>query len=168
MLVCFFGPESTGKTTMAKKMAQEFQAKWVPEVAREMIDSNRFTIEDIIRIGEAQTERILNAAKTANRLVICDTDLITTQLYSQHYLGNVPEVLYDLEKKVHFEHYFLFNTDVPWVSDGLRDLGNQREKMMGLFSEALTRRDIKPIPVTGNYDQRAEAVRAELNRLLKN
>ncbi|MBM3177609.1 MAG: ATP-binding protein [Bacteroidetes bacterium] len=168
VVVCFFGPESTGKTTMAKKMALEFNAEWVPEVSREMIDSNQFTIEDIIRIGKAQTERMLKASTGGNRLIICDTDLITTQLYSAHYLGIVPAVLHELEKRVRIDQYFLFNTDVPWVADGLRDLGDQREKMMKVFSEALTARNIQAIPVVGDYDQRTEIVRAELLRLLEN
>lgn len=168
LLICFFGPESTGKTTMAKKMSLEFQATWVPEVAREMVDSNLFSVEDIMRIGHAQTQRILQACSGEKKLVICDTDLITTQLYSAHYLGTIPDVLNELEKKVRFDQYFLFNTDVPWVADGLRDLGDQREKMMELFSEALHKRNIEPVVVSGNYGQRSEIVRKELKRLLRN
>ena len=57
--VCLYGPESTGKTTMAKHLAEVYQTEYVPEVAREMITSNDFTEDDIIRIGYAQTQRVL-------------------------------------------------------------------------------------------------------------
>ena len=45
MLVCFYGPESTGKSFMAKKMAEKYHTKFVPEVARELIASNDFNRE---------------------------------------------------------------------------------------------------------------------------
>ena len=80
-LICFYGPESTGKSTMAKFMAAHYQTEYVPEVAREMISSNNFTTEDIIQIGKAQNQRVREKLETANKVLFCDTDLITTQIY---------------------------------------------------------------------------------------
>src|SRR6187551_2644418 len=77
--ICFYGSESTGKSTMAKRMAALYQTEYVPEVAREIISSNDFTIDDIIKIGHAQTQRIIDKLRIANKLLFCDTDLITTQ-----------------------------------------------------------------------------------------
>src|SRR6478735_7445631 len=92
-LICFYGPESTGKSTMAKHFATLYKTEFVPEVARELISSNDFTIDDIIRIGNAQTQRIKEKLKTANKFLFCDTDLITTQIYSKKYLVVIPEIL---------------------------------------------------------------------------
>ena len=64
-------------------MAEIYHTEFVPEVAREMISSNEFTVEDIIHIGQAQTQRIKDKLKTANKILFCDTDLITTQIYSK-------------------------------------------------------------------------------------
>ncbi|MCA4894174.1 MAG: ATP-binding protein [Cytophagales bacterium] len=89
-LICFYGPESTGKSTMAKKMATHYQTEFVPEVAREIVSSNDFTLDDIVRIAKAQNERVKEKMKTANRFLFCDTDLITTQIYCRHYLKTVP------------------------------------------------------------------------------
>ncbi|MBI3481387.1 MAG: AAA family ATPase, partial [Bacteroidetes bacterium] len=44
-LICFYGPESTGKSTMAKRLAEFYKTGFVPEVAREMITSNDFTMD---------------------------------------------------------------------------------------------------------------------------
>ena len=95
--VCFYGPESTGKSTMAVEMAEYYHTDYVPEVAREMITSNDFGIDDIIRIGQAHFQRIEEKTRTANKILFCDTDAITTQIYSQHYLQVVPPILYALE-----------------------------------------------------------------------
>ncbi len=118
---------------MAKHFAEVYHTEFVPEVARELISSNDFTIDDIIRIGQAQTQRVKEKLKTANQFLFCDTDLITTQIYSKKYLGIVPNILFELEDEIHYHRYFLFGIDVPWVADGLRDLANQRAEMMELF-----------------------------------
>ena len=67
--ICFYGPESTGKTELAKKLAGIYQTEFVPEVARELITSNDFTAEDIITIGHAQLARIEEKIKTANKVL---------------------------------------------------------------------------------------------------
>lgn len=165
--ICFYGSESTGKSTMAKRMAELYNTEFVPEVAREIISSNVFTLEDIITIGYAHAARIEEKARTANKILFCDTDAITTQLYSRHYLGAVPEVLYELEKSVRYDVYFLFDIDVPWVADDLRDLGHQREAMFSVFKEALDVRNIPYIFVRGTYAEREAIIRKEVDRLLQ-
>jgi HTH-type transcriptional repressor of NAD biosynthesis genes len=167
-LVCFYGPESTGKTAMAQKMAQRFNTVWVPEVAREMISSNAFSREDIIAIGREQTARVFALARKANRILFCDTDVITTQVYSRHYLGVVPPVLYEFEKMVQYDCYFLFDIDVPWVSDGLRDLGDQkkREEMLFIFRSELERRHLAYTLVQGNWTEREAIVLKGIEKLM--
>jgi HTH-type transcriptional repressor of NAD biosynthesis genes len=166
-LVCFFGPESTGKSTMAVRMSERYQSEFVPEVARELITSNDFTADDIIKIGHAHFQRIEEKKTTANRILFCDTDAITTQIYSNHYLKLVPEVLFELERKVHYDRYFLMDIDVPWVADGLRDLGDNRENMMAVFKDALDKRGIPYLFVTGSHKEREEIVSREIDKLLK-
>ena len=164
--VCFYGPESTGKSTIARFMSKKYHTVFVPEVSREFVSSNDFTIEDIIKIGYAQTERILGAAQQANRILFCDTDLITTQIYCRHYLKTFPSVLTELEHKVSFDLYFLMDIDVPWVADGLRDLGDRREEMFTVFKNELDKRGITYILVKGNWEERKSLVIREVERLL--
>ncbi len=164
-LICFYGPESTGKSTMAKHFAQLYNTEFVPEVAREMITSNDFTVEDIIRIGHAQTKRVKEKLNTANRFLFCDTDLITTQIYSRKYLGVVPEILFELEKEIHYDKYFLFDIDVPWVADGLRDLDNQRKEMLNIFENELTKRNIQYVRVNGDWKEREKIITSAIDLL---
>lgn len=165
--ICFYGAESTGKSSMAKRMAEIYRTEFVPEVARELISTNTFTVEDIVRIGHAQTQRVMDKLKTANKILICDTDLITTHIYSRHYLNTVPEVLLRLEKEISYDLYFLFGIDVPWVADGLRDLATQREEMAKIFEEELSIRGIHSISVKGTWSEREEIVRKEIDLLLQ-
>lgn len=168
-LVCFYGPESTGKSVMARKMAERYKTEFVPEVARESITTNTFNREDIIIAGRAQTERTFQKARKANNILFCDTDLITTQIYSRYYLKVVPPVLYELEKMIEYDRYFLFDIDVPWVADGLRDLGEEekREQMYKVFRNELDRRNIPYVKVRGDWDEREKTIVTEIAKLMK-
>ncbi|MDH4059083.1 MAG: ATP-binding protein [Cyclobacteriaceae bacterium] len=164
--VCFFGAESTGKTSMAEKIARHYSTVFVPEVAREMIQSNNFSLDDIIEIGKEQVNRIIKLEERANKILICDTDLITTQIYSQLYLGRVPPILFELENQISFDHYFLFDIDVPWVADGLRDLKDQRDVMHNKFMDSLNQRNLPYTLVFGSWDQRFEIISGKIQSLL--
>lgn len=162
--MCFYGPESTGKSSTAIRMAKRYNTLSVPEVAREMLITNDFTIDDIIKIGIAQTERVFELSKSANKILFCDTDLITTQIYSRHYLGVVPEILYQLERKVTYEAYFFFDIDVPWIADGLRDLGDRREEMRQIFLDELKLRNIPYILVSGSQEERDKIIERAVDK----
>lgn len=165
--VCFYGPESTGKTELAQKLSVKYGCEWVPEIARELITTNNFTRDEIIKIGRLQTKRILGGQQHARRLLICDTDVITTQIYSQVYLGLVPDELYAFEKQVTYDHYFLFDIDVPWVADGLRDLSERRSEMFTLFQQALDSRRLPYTTIRGVYLQREDAAIKKIDELLR-
>jgi HTH-type transcriptional regulator, transcriptional repressor of NAD biosynthesis genes len=164
--ICFYGAESTGKSTMAIAMAEKYKTIFVPEVAREMLTSNDFTLEDIEKIGVAHFKRINVATHQANKILFCDTDVLTTQIYSAHYLGKIPEILFELEREMKYDKYFLLDIDVPWVADGLRDLGNFRQEIHLRFKNALDQRNIDYTTVSGSWEEREEIVSKEIEKLL--
>jgi HTH-type transcriptional repressor of NAD biosynthesis genes len=164
--ICIYGAESTGKSTLTRRLAGHYNTTFVPEVAREMLITNEFTIDDIIAIGRAHHERIHQQAQHANRLLFCDTDVITTQIYSHHYLGQVPDVLFDIERKTTYALYFLLDIDVPWVADGLRDLGDRRDEMMQIFKNALIERNIPFVSVRGDFAEREAFMVSVIDDLL--
>lgn len=168
--ICFYGAESTGKSVMTKRMAEKYQTAFVPEVAREMLTSNVFNREDIIAIGREQTARVFQQQKKANKILFCDTDVITTQIYSRHYLKVVPPVLYEFERMVQYDLYFLFEIDTEWVADNLRDLGSveERKTMHRIFKDELDRRKINYITVQGNWEEREKIVTQAIELILAN
>jgi HTH-type transcriptional repressor of NAD biosynthesis genes len=166
--ICFYGPESTGKSTMAQRMAERYQTEFVPEVAKEFISSNQFSTNDIIRIAHAQTVRIQQKTSIANKILFCDTDLITTAIYSDIYLHSIPPVVKSLELQIRYDQYFLFDIDVPWVPDGLRDLGDKRQEVFLRFKNELEQREIPYILVTGSHAQREQQIVRFVDDLLVN
>lgn len=165
--ICFYGPESTGKSTLAEKMASYYQTEFVPEVARELITSNDISVDDIIKIGKAQTQRVKDKTKISNKILFCDTDLITTQIYSKLYLNVIPEILSRLENEIVYDVYFLLDIDVAWIADDLRDFGDKRLEMFHLFKAELERRKISYILISGDYNNREEKVKAIVDLILE-
>ncbi len=164
--VCLYGPESTGKSTLAKDLVAHFNTEFVPEMAREILIDNDITVSDILRIGHAQIAAVENKLQTANKLLFCDTDTITTQIYAKHYLDFVPEELYRLEKKMPYDLYCLLDIDVPWVADPLRDLGDKRAEMYQIFKENLEKRGILYLNVSGNWAERKEKIISVIQKWL--
>jgi HTH-type transcriptional repressor of NAD biosynthesis genes len=164
--ICLFGPESVGKTVLSQKLAKHYDATFVPEAAREILTSNDIDEAIITKIGIRQTELVKEKAALANKLLFCDTDLITTQIYAKHYLGFVPEILSILEKEISYDLYFLLDIDIEWVYDSLRDLGNRRAEMYQIFKTELDKRQIKYININGNWDNRLSKMIEEVNKLL--
>ncbi|MGN8059619.1 AAA family ATPase [Pedobacter sp. 22163] len=164
--ICLYGPESTGKSTMAEKMALHYHTTFVPEVARELITSNDITVDDIIKIGRAQTERVKEKTNVANKIIFCDTDLITTKIYSLYYLNEIPDILNDLENEIKYDLYFLLDIDVEWVADHLRDFGDRRPEMFKLFKAELEKRGINYIQISGNYREREEKIKKIIDSIL--
>jgi HTH-type transcriptional repressor of NAD biosynthesis genes len=156
--ICIYGPESTGKSTLAIALAKRFNTTFVPEVAREFLITNDFTVEDIVAIGIAHEVRLKQQALHANKVLFCDTDVITTQIYSKYYLNVVPEILYTLENRTVYNHYFLLDIDVPWVEDGLRDLGHKREEMFSIFKQELDRRSMMYTLLRGSHSERMQQI----------
>lgn len=163
--ICFYGPESTGKSTLTEKMALEYETEFVPEVARELITSNDISVEDIIKIGKVQTQRVIDKTRIANKVLFCDTDVITTQIYSQHYLQHIPEILFELEAQIKYDLYFLLDIDVAWVEDDLRDMGDRRKEMYAIFKNELDKRSIPYIEIKGNYEERELMVKRIIEKM---
>ena len=98
--VVLFGPESTGKTTLSEKLARHYNTVWVPEYAREYLqdkwNNERKTCEskDLLPIAEGQMRFENDLATKATDLLICDTDLLETKVYSEaYYLGYCDPIL---------------------------------------------------------------------------
>lgn len=154
--VCVYGPESTGKTTLCEKLAACFKTEWVPEMARIYIGDRKPKAEDIPVVAELHAGEILKREKTADRLLIVDSDLITTRIYSSFYFGFVPTVPEWVEKANRYDLYLLSDIDTPWVEDIQRDTGHMRERMMNWFRTELELRCLPYRTIRGNWEERLQ------------
>lgn len=163
------GSECTGKTTLARALAEHFAVACVPEYARQFVEEQRRPpvyedVEDIARGQIAAEDELMVGAK---KLLVQDTDLLSTAIYSRHYYGACPLWIEEALRTRAADLYLLAGIDVPWVADGAqRDRGERRDEMQELFRRALVDRGWRFQEVVGSPETRLELAISAARRLL--
>jgi NadR type nicotinamide-nucleotide adenylyltransferase len=172
--VVLFGPESSGKTTLSKLLARHYNTVWVPEYARDYLqnkwNNERKTCEnsDMIPIAEGQMKLENELAQKADKILICDTDLLETKVYSEEFYDGF--VHPDLEKAAiqnTYDLYLLTYIDAPWKKDDLRDRPEQRLEMFKAFENVLRKHHRPYIVLKGTKKDRLEIAINEIDKILK-
>ena len=173
--VVLFGPESTGKTTLSKHLARHYNSIWVPEYAREYLqdkwNNERKTCEskDLLPIAIGQMKLENNLAQKTDTVLICDTDLLETKVYSEtYYDGTCDPILETYALKNHYDLYFLTYIDTPWEADDLRDKPDERERMFNAFEDALKTYNKPYVLLKGDKEERLKIAVKHIDNLLKN
>ena len=172
--IVLFGPESTGKTTLAQMLARHYNTRWVPEYMREYLqqkwDEHQTVCEphDLLPIAKGQMAMENKMAAEAKNLLFCDTNLLELVVYSRAYYDEyVNSTLLKHALKAQYDLYFLTYIDVPWVEDDLRDRPLQRDLMFARFKNTLDQNDLPYRVLQGNLQQRF-ATAVEIIEELKN
>ena len=166
--VVLFGTESTGKTTLSQQLAAHYQTQWVPEFARDYLqakwdrEQKSYEPKDLMPIAVGQMALENEVAQQAHKILICDTDLLETKVYSEtYYDGFCPEPIAKAALSHQYDLYFLTYIDVPWEADDLRDRPLLRHSMFEAFKATLDRYQKPYILLTGTKEVRFEtAVKA--------
>lgn len=169
--IAVYGPESTGKTQLATKLAAHFGAPLVAEYAREFWDKHgAIALGDIPGIAGEQWRREDEAAAKADRLVICDTEALTTVLWSDLLYGTCPDdIRRDAEKRAqNYALYLLLDIDVPFAPDPQRCFPDaaDREKGMRIWRGALERRQLPCALIQGGWAEREQRAIAAIKQRL--
>jgi len=162
--VCLFGPESTGKTTLAAALAAEYATCVAPEYGRTYTEvfGVECRPEDLVRIALGHEAAMAAAAKRAGPLMICDTDPVLTAVWSDMLTGgrdpqlaNAP--LCDL--------YLLTDVDEPWVDDGTRYFPDEstRRRFFQACERELVVHGARYVRIGGPYETRLAQARAAID-----
>lgn len=171
--VVLFGPESTGKTTLSRQLARHYDTVWVREFARIYLqdkwNNDRKTCErkDLLPIAIGQMALENDLAEKANKVLVCDTDILETMVYSETYYGGFVEpILEQAAKENQYDLYLLTYIDTPWEEDDLRDRPDLRQEMFEAFHEALVKNNRPFILLKGNKRTRLRKATKAINELL--
>ena len=176
--VVLVGAESTGKTTLAQMLAERFDTAWVPEYGREYCEGKMggldptgplppWTSAEFLHIAAEQQRREDHAARTANKVLVCDTNAFATGLWHERYMGSRSADVDAIGARDKADLYLLTEPDFPFVQDGLRDGEHVRDWMHGRFVEELSKLPTPVLPLRGSLDSRIGQAGKAIEQLIR-
>ena len=161
MRIAVTGSECTGKTTLAHKLAKYYCTQCSDEGARTYLNQVGRILRpsDIQPIAHNQINIEDKLIQSGHDIVILDTDLFSTAIYSQLYFDFCPEWILGKARKRKADLYLLCDIDLPWIPDGIqRDRGTieEREITHKAFMQELGRSHCAIAPIRGRNDERLQ------------
>lgn len=161
--VAITGPECSGKTDLAQFLASHYQTQWVPEFAREYLNRlNRpYEQSDLVDIAHGQLQLEDQMTASANRLLICDTDMVVIKVWSEVKYGTADPFVEATIREHRYDLHLLTYIDVPWEEDPQREHPQYREGLYARYQAALRHLNIPYVDIRGvREERRATAIRA--------
>lgn len=167
--IAITGPESTGKSMLAKQLASYYHALWVPEYARHYLQqlSRSYTFDDILHIARQQQKSQQAFEKLSTGLLFSDTELLVTKIWCEVKYGRCHEWIDENLQQQNFDLYLLTNIDLPWEYDQQREHPHQREMLFGLYRQALEKGRCPFTIISGSGEQRLHNAVEAIDKLMK-
>jgi NadR type nicotinamide-nucleotide adenylyltransferase len=166
--IAIVGPECTGKTALARFLAQHFQTAWVPEFARSYIETlNRpYEKHDLVTIARGQILVENERAVKAKKVLICDTNLIVIKIWSEfNYQHCDPEILKEVSNQKYDLHLLTY-IDIPWEDDPQREHPDQREQLYELYKNELLNSNARFVEIKGEEHERGVTAIKSIEEIL--
>jgi len=171
--VVFFGPESTGKSMLCERLAAHYKTTYVPEFSRIYAEAQAqkhqpLSKADVLPIAIGQMALENEKLKKAKNLLICDTDLLETKVYSEYYYdGFCPPLVKKQALLNSYALYFLTYIDTTWEADGIRDQPNNRQDLFDRFERELRTHHKTYVTLKGDFETKLQTCITHVDELLK-
>jgi NadR type nicotinamide-nucleotide adenylyltransferase len=154
--VAIVGPESTGKTFLAAKLANYYKCLWVPEYAREYLERlhQPYSRYDVEQIARAQIEYEDVLASESEKILICDTNLLVIKIWMEHKYDDCPKWVEKEIKNREYALHLLLSPDIPYKDDPLREHPEMREYFFKKYETLLLSLKMPYTVISGKYQQR--------------
>ena len=174
--IVIIGPESTGKSTLSKTLAEHYQTLWCPEYAREYLLQNgtNYSAADLLTIAKGQLE--LEDVYTRNvqeenkcSVLFVDTDMYVMKVWSEYVFGTCDFFILDTIIKRKYDGYLLCNIDLPWVKDELREYPDEkpRQELFSIYKDLLINQPVPWSLISGTNAERTTAAIEATNQFLQ-
>ena len=172
--VVVLGPESTGKSTLCRLLAEHFKTAWVKEYAREYLLANgsNYSFDTLLDIAKGQLKLEENAIKifetsvvslTANEdkkasIIFVDTDMYVLKVWCEFVFDQCHDWILNQIVERKYDLYLLCDIDLPWVKDELREYPDlvTREKLYHHYKDIMVNQSVPWVNISGNYEERLQ------------
>ena len=160
------GPESTGKSELAEKLAGYYHTLWVQEYSREYLNNiNRpYNQDDILAIAKGQLAKEEALISRADKFLFCDTEFIVTKIWSDFRYGNCHHWIIRQIEEHRYDLFLLCDIDLPWQDDPLREHPDKRRELFDLYYNELVERHFPFKVISGFGEERIKRAISEIDR----
>ena len=156
--VAITGPESTGKSTLAEKLAHHYKTDFVPEYSRTYLENfeGRYTEDDVVEIAKGQHNLILEEEKKFLKILIADTEIVVCKIWVEYVFKHSNKIIDEILIQQDFDLYLLCDIDLPWTYDPLRENPNidERKELFEIYRNTLEQMKVPFEIVSGNDEVR--------------
>ena len=167
-IIVITGAESTGKSTLTEALANYFNVPFIPEIAREYVESlnEKYNYHDVENIARKQVEQLNQLKNTNHPFIFVDTWLIITKIWFEVVFNKTPDWFASEIQHTKINLFLVCDTDLPWVSDPVRENGGeQRIILHNKYIENIRKYNYKYKVVSGNGEDRIKNALRHLNYL---
>ncbi len=156
--IAITGPESTGKSNLAKSLALHYNTRLVPEFAREFIDklNREYNERDLLSIAKGQFETEEKISNKANEYLFVDTDFLVMKIWSLHKYGKCDPWIINKFENHQYDLYLLCDVDLPWQPDPQREHPDIRQYLFDWYLKELSNANLNYKIVSGTGEKRVE------------
>ena len=156
--IAITGPESSGKTTIAKMLAAHFETVWVAEYARFYLNNlhRPYMESDLLEIAKGQIAMEEQFLPKANQFLFCDTDLTVIKIWSEVKYGRCNSWILEQIDVPRYDLYFLCAPDIAWEADPLRENPANRDMLYNLYVKELERQKVDFVVLRGSKSERLQ------------
>jgi NadR type nicotinamide-nucleotide adenylyltransferase len=167
--VCLLGPEATGKSTLARQLAELYRTLAVGEYARVLrsMRDGELRPVDFQVAAHAQVAAQDALTRQANRVLICDTDLVSLWLWAERRFGCCPDWIGQQARQRLADLYLVTATDIPLAGDAPFDDAQRRQTFLERCQEVLRAAGARFIVLHGSWTDRLEAAEQAVGELLR-
>lgn len=161
--IVLLGGESSGKSTLAAKLADRHRTLWVHEYGRELWEQQKGVMseQDLLKIAYEQIRREEAELRNSRGFLFCDTSPLTTAGYSLWMFGHVDPKLARLAARS-YDGVILCRPDFPFVQDGFRREEAFRHQQHAWYQEQLAALACPILEVGGSVPERIASVESWL------
>ena len=161
-IVVITGPESCGKTTLARQLADRWEAPLVNEAARNYLQKkDSYDKSDLLEIAKLQIAMEQEKTVISEEKLVCDTDLLVILIWSEVKYGSCDPWIREtfencFNQKSLTRHYILCDPKIPWQQDRLRENPHNRDELFAVYLKKLNDYNLAYSIVRGDPQERLQ------------
>lgn len=181
--IVVIGPESTGKSTLCRQLAEHFETVWCPEYAREYLLTNGkdYSYTDLLAIAKGQIAGEENWAELLEKRAaplleqdydipyFIDTNMVVMKVWAEFVFNKCHPYIEEQLAKRKYNHYLLCQPDLEWEKDELREYPDleTRERLFFIYKNYLEQQSVPWTLIKGKNDDRIQSAIRTVNKILE-